>query len=65
MSKLVLVTPEGRIVSDKQSPKVEVKEVEEPFHQMAARSAEQQSTPPLKVLSSKQETPSREANCGT
>jgi hypothetical protein len=44
MSKPVLVTPEGLLLSDKQSPP-EVKKEEESFDQMAARSAEQQSTP--------------------
>jgi hypothetical protein len=45
MSKLALVTPEGLIVSDKQSPKVEVQEVEDdPLHVIAEREAAKQST---------------------
>ena len=44
MGKLVLVTPEGSIVSDKQSPKVEVKEVEKSLHAIAELEAARAST---------------------
>jgi hypothetical protein len=43
MSKLVLVTPEGVIVSDNEPPKVE-KQQQDPLHVIAAREAAKAST---------------------
>jgi hypothetical protein len=46
MSKLALVTPDGVPVTINERPsEVEKHQEEEPFDVMAARSAEQQSTP--------------------
>lgn len=44
MSKLVLISPEGLILSDKKSPKVEEHQEDLPLHVIAARTAEKQST---------------------
>lgn len=45
MSNLVLVTPDGVVVSDKQSPQVEKHQEEESFDVRAQREAAAQSTP--------------------
>jgi hypothetical protein len=44
MSKLVLVTPEGLIISDKKPPKVEQHQEDLPLHVSAAREAAKVST---------------------
>jgi len=44
MSKLVLVTPEGLIVSDKKASEVEKHQDEEPLHLVASREAAKVST---------------------
>jgi hypothetical protein len=45
MNNLVLITPEGLIVSNNKLPKVEKHQEEEPLHVKAAREAAMQSTP--------------------
>ena len=44
MGKLVLISPEGLVLSDNEPPKVEKQQEDLPLHVIAARSAEQQST---------------------
>jgi hypothetical protein len=44
MSKLVLVTPEGLVISDKKLPKVEKHQETLPLHVIAASEADKQST---------------------
>jgi len=45
MGKLVLISPEGLVLSDNEPPKVEKDQEEDiPLHVIAARTAEQQST---------------------
>ena len=47
MSRLVFVTPEGRVLTDEKtptSPVVEEHQIDPPLHVIAAREAERQST---------------------
>ncbi len=44
MSKLVLISPDGLVLSDNKPPKVEKHQEDDPLHLIAKRSAEKQST---------------------